>query len=481
MFTSYYSDNRSSQTRNNGPLEAVLGALGKAQRTGEPTLLRLYIEAPIADPWGGLDGSEMEPYFAWHDPKDGLTFVGYGAVRTLVGHGPNRFQKIQADYSQCLEQVHTVSIGGANGSPDGLPVAMGGFSFFSGGGDSKQWSGWPEALWILPRVTLVTWKRRKLPVSGAIIQQVVHPSSSPQALVSEIVQSVSNISQEGDVSQTVSHSEPLQRSKNADACPASWELLVQDALDRIGSTALDKVVVARSEDISGGPVDPKGTLHRLRALHRNSRCFAFSPGNGTVFLGASPELLAQSDRGSVVTHALAGTARVGPETGVGQRLFGSKKERYEQAVVVGAIRDSLTPLCTSLSVDETPTVAGFGDIQHLCSQLRGTLQRGTGLLEVARALHPTPAVGGHPKQSALDWLSTHEQLDRGWYAGPIGWLDGSDGGTLAVAIRSALVGPTQTRCFAGAGLVPGSTPKNEWGETCLKLGTVRSGLAGGDP
>jgi len=479
MFTSYYNETSFSQPQNNNPLQAVLGALEKAQKTGKACLLRLFIEAPISDPWEGLDASEVEPYFAWHDPYGQLTFVAYGAVRTLKGSGSGRFQQIADDYSQCLEQVHSIAIGGEKRVPEGLPVAMGGFSFFSDGDQNKQWPDWPEALWFLPRVTILTSSKAGKAVSGAILQQIVYPNSSPQALAAEIVQSVSNISQPREDHLPDDENAPLQAENGSEHCQDFWKELVNSALDRIASAGLDKVVVARGEDIGGGPVDAKRTLHRLRALHPTSRCFAFSPGNGTVFLGASPELLAEAGNGTVATHALAGTASRGLQD-TAHELIGSKKDRYEQNVVVRAIEDALKPHCESLTVDAEPTVAGFGEIEHLCSHLKGSLLTGPGLLDVAQALHPTPAVCGYPRVSAIDWLSENERLDRGWYAGPIGWLDAEHGGTLAVAIRSALVTPTHTRCFAGAGLVPGSNAEGEWRETCLKLSTVRSGLTGRD-
>jgi isochorismate synthase len=175
----------------------------------------------------------------------------------------------------------------------------------------------------------------------------------------------------------------------------------------------------------------------------------------------------------VETAALAGSAARGhtPEedAALGRELFESKKEQEEHAVVVRALRAALEPHCESLDVPESPSLLRLEGIQHLETRFAGALASGAHLLEIADALHPTPAVGGAPRAPAVDWLARHERLDRGWYAGAVGFVDAEGGGDLAVALRSALLRGGDALLYAGAGIVAGSVPEDELLETRIKL------------
>jgi isochorismate synthase len=208
----------------------------------------------------------------------------------------------------------------------------------------------------------------------------------------------------------------------------------------------------------------------------------FAPRGGKTFLGATPELLARVERGELFSVALAGSVGRGKTPAEAEslaaELLASTKDRHEHALVVGAIRHGLEPLTAQLDIPNVPGIRRLANIQHLETPIRGKLAAGCGALDVVAALHPTPALGGVPRQPALEFIAANEPTARGWYAAPIGWLDAEGNGTFAVAIRSALVDGDRALLYAGAGIVDGSDPAKEWQETELKFKPLMDALTG---
>ncbi len=264
--------------------------------------------------------------------------------------------------------------------------------------------------------------------------------------------------------------------------PAAWEAAVRAALEAIAVGALQKVVLARPVVLPlPAPPDPVAVLQALHRSQPRAYCFLFEPRPGAAFVGATPELLARVQHGRVETVALAGSIARGRDEHedalLGRELLRSAKDRREHAAVVTAIREALAPLTRGLAAPSQPRLRRLPHIQHLETPLRGLLRPGVGLLEVAAALHPTPALGGVPRAAALDFIAAHEPYPRGWYAAPVGLVFPDGSGELGVAIRSALLLGDRAVLYAGAGIVAGSDPAREWQETTLKLETMRRALA----
>jgi isochorismate synthase len=243
---------------------------------------------------------------------------------------------------------------------------------------------------------------------------------------------------------------------------------------------LKKVVLARGVKVRATGFDAADTLRRLRADYPTCTLFAIVRGD-RCFLGATPERLVRVRGGEVNAMALAGSAPRG-ETEEEDRRFGAMllagpKDRLEHAVVVEVLREALTTVCTSVSVAEAPTLLRFRNVQHLHTPIVARLRGRSTVLDLVRLLHPTPAVGGVPREKALQWIGRHEGLDRGWYAGPVGWIDRAGEGEFAVAIRSALVRRDEATLFAGCGIVGDSDPDQEYAESGLKLRPMLSALA----
>jgi isochorismate synthase len=180
--------------------------------------------------------------------------------------------------------------------------------------------------------------------------------------------------------------------------------------------------------------------------------------------------------------ALAGSAPRGAteaeDRSLGSALLASSKNREEHEIVTTMLRVSLANLCSRTWIADTPKLLRLKNIQHLQTAIVGELQPGRSILEALQMLHPTPAVGGTPTEPALAFIRANENLDRGWYAGPIGWIDLHGDGEFAVALRSALLERRRATLFAGCGIVKNSDPEAEYAESCLKLQVILRSLSG---
>jgi isochorismate synthase len=248
----------------------------------------------------------------------------------------------------------------------------------------------------------------------------------------------------------------------------------------VGRGRLDKVVLARRVDLrSPVELDVPNALRRLAASAPESTVYAFRRA-GRTFLGATPERLVRVEGRRFRTAAIAGTIGRGADEAEDERLardlLASEKDREEHAIVVHYIRALLAPLAESLSVAPQPEVMRLRFVQHLATEIAGTLPDNAGLLALGERLHPTPAVGGDPRDAALAMIDEHEGFDRGWYAGPVGWMNGAGDGELCVALRCGIVDRTRATLFAGCGIVADSDPGREWEESRIKLRAVVSAL-----
>ncbi|MDA8368106.1 MAG: isochorismate synthase [Actinomycetota bacterium] len=265
--------------------------------------------------------------------------------------------------------------------------------------------------------------------------------------------------------------------------------MVAEALGAIARTDLAKVVLSRSQVIEADPpVDLATTVHRWHALDPTATVFAVPDGgNGTVFAGASPELLVARRGSRVATRPLAGTAPRGTDPRhQAEVLRHSAKDAVEHRIVVDAVRDVLSSWCDELQVPDRPSVIETNGVSHLATTVTGSLRPGDPpptALELAALLHPTPAVGGAPRHTALELLARLEGAPRGRYAGPVGWVDARGDGDWVIGIRAALLSEPdlpghyrRAELTAGVGIVAGSDPQAELAETELKLDSIRRAL-----
>ena len=247
--------------------------------------------------------------------------------------------------------------------------------------------------------------------------------------------------------------------------------------DAVRSGDLTKVVIARDIFISADkPLDVRAILRRLRASFGSSYRYSIDG-----FIGASPELLIARHGDVVRSHPLAGTTpRTGDhatDTRLAAELISSMKDQVEHRVVIDVVNDTLLPWCSYLDWEAEPSIVAVANVQHLGTRMEGWLsQPAPSVLEMARALSPTPALGGYPRKEALDLIAAVEGMDRGRYGGAVGWLDADGNGTFAVAIRCAEIQGTEARLFAGGGIVAESDPLAELAETQAKFQAMISAI-----
>jgi menaquinone-specific isochorismate synthase len=248
-----------------------------------------------------------------------------------------------------------------------------------------------------------------------------------------------------------------------------WDAMVTAALAMVESHELEKVVLAREVVIEAdAPFEPATIIERLRATQPD--CFVYASGG---FVGATPELLVRRTGTDVVSQPMAGTVprAASPEEDRRSiaRLVSSVKESREHRLVVDAVAGELARWCDDVVVGE-PEPKRLTSVTHLTTRISGRVRRrDASAVDLALALHPTPAVNGSPREAAFAAIARLERFERSTYAGPVGWVDARGDGEFAVAIRGASLDGTRARLLAGAGIVAGSDPDLEWAETQAKL------------
>jgi menaquinone-specific isochorismate synthase len=267
---------------------------------------------------------------------------------------------------------------------------------------------------------------------------------------------------------------PAPVSREYEPGRSGWEENVRRALAAFDAAELGKVVLARRVTLGfEEALDPLLLLKDLAAVTPGCFRFLFEPAEGAAFVGASPERLFRVEGRTVLSEAVAGTRPRGlseaDDAGLREELLGSEKDLLEHGYVRRSIREALGRLCEDLEISCRPEELRLAQGRHLRSPLQGKLRRGVTATGVLEALHPTPAVGGYPREAALSFIRELEPFDRGWYAGPVGWV-GANEAEFAVGIRSGLLLGHRLELYSGNGIVAGSDPAEEWAELEGKLG-----------
>jgi menaquinone-specific isochorismate synthase len=258
---------------------------------------------------------------------------------------------------------------------------------------------------------------------------------------------------------------------------AGWEVIVAEAVRRIRAGELAKVVLARDLVAElDEPLDVRSALARLS--ERYPSCWTFHVDG---LFGATPEMLTRRERGLVTSRVLAGTIRrTGDDAhdlALAATLARSSKDLEEHEFAVRSVADALAPYCTSMNVPESPFVLHLPNVMHLATDVTGVLRGDASSLGLASALHPSAAVGGTPTAEAVALIAELEQMDRGRYAGPVGWMDADGDGEWGIALRAAEYEGNRVRLFAGCGIVAESDPESELAEAAAKFVPVRDALS----
>jgi isochorismate synthase len=375
-------------------------------------------------------------YFCREGGPQPIEMLALGSCAVLEAHGPARFEDVARSARAVFGSVRWTGAAPAAAAPR----LVGGFSFRE---EALSWDGFAAGRWILPQILIVrhgeeTWMTS---AEGSELPRAVPAAGQPL---------------------------PHLRPAGGESA-SSFEARVRQALVAIRAGELSKVVLARASELRAEePVPPFALAAALRRSQRGCLIYALRTASGAAFVGATPELLVRRRGAGVESCALAGSAPRGAGS-----LHASSKDTHEHELVVTSVRAALEPVA-ALRPAGPPQILELPHLEHLLTSIAGELTTDLSAIELAGRLHPTPAVAGTPRGAALEWLAKHEPLDRGWYAGAVGWQTADGDGELSVALRCARVEGCEVSLYAGGGIVERSEPEAEWAETDLKLRAVLS-------
>ncbi|HAF68696.1 MAG TPA: hypothetical protein DCX77_07850 [Acidimicrobiaceae bacterium] len=412
------------------------------------TLVRKKLEQPLSLLALWASSTHHQKAY-WAVPDAGFEFVALGKARHFrTDERASRFETVRADLGTL-----NIDVIGEAGPDFTAGVLVGGFAFSDREIERHpDWAAFGGGELVLPEIFVTrsndqTWITH---VEGAEIPVLSPSLDLDLGWVKEV------------------------DYKNDD----DYLALVSNALKEIESGNMTKVVTARSLSLPAN-LNCAALLERLKERHPS--CATFAIGHGSqVFLGASPEKLVNVEGNHLETAALAGSRprhdHPGADAQLRAELLANPKERNEHQIVIDDITESLATAGVHLDSPVATGVMKLRRIQHLHTPISGTLPNNTDILDIVKALHPTPAVAGLPRQRSQDWIDQHESMDRGWYAAPVGWMTPNGSGEFRVALRSALLTDTSLTLFAGGGIVEGAEPIRELAETANKFEALLGAL-----
>ncbi|MCA0986455.1 isochorismate synthase [Guptibacillus algicola] len=447
--------------------------VSEANKRGTSVLVSQVLPVDVVDPLSfyaaGSSLYENDRTF-WADPENDTTIVGLGTLKAFEAK-EDRFQAIEQKWKKFLESS---LVEGAPSRPGVGPVLLGGFSFDPGAPQTDNWSGFPQGGMVIPKLMLTKAGED----SWLTMNVVVEESDKPEDLSDKLLDHYHHIH---DMMPTEKGTKVSHFSVE-EIQPEHWKNTVRSAAANIREGKLEKVVLAREIKLrSEQPFSSSRTLMNLKEQQSDSYLFAFNYNN-KCFIGASPERLVKRDGQQVYSTCLAGSIERGKnqqeDQELGSKLLNDNKNRIEHDLVVRMIRTAMEEECEFVQVPSTPELYKTPHIQHLYTPVVARARKGTSLLRMLERLHPTPALGGYPQHQAVKEIRQVERMDRGWYAGPVGWIDYQDNGEFAVAIRSGLLKGKHASLFAGCGIVGDSNPDSEYEETKMKFKPMLAALGG---
>ncbi|RDH83572.1 MAG: hypothetical protein DIZ78_13730 [endosymbiont of Escarpia spicata] len=412
-----------------------------------------------------LSAMADDNWFFWAKPEQDEYVIGIGDALTVTTSGDDRLKHLATAYKQLQNRWIRLD-------PEQTtchPITFIGFAFAPDDPMDAAWKGMPNTGLFLPQLLLqqrdnscvlsCSWDCNVDNDKGVILGQLI-------GRLEELITTLSH--KPGPSGQRTT----LTRIESTPT-PDKWLGLVEQLQSGIKRGELEKTVLARHIRVQAqhtlNPVRLSATLNYLypRSLHFATRF------NGETLTAATPERLLSCRGSEIICDAVGGTtqrsAEENKDLALGQALLSDPKTAHEHRVVVDTIKQALEPLCTHLRHPQKPQLMPLRNLQHLWTEIRGEMNPGVSLLDVAAKLHPTGAVNGASSEKAFAWLQQNEPLNRGWYTGAAGWLSASGDGELAVLLRCALLDGDCAELYAGAGITAGSDPTAEFKETELKF------------
>lgn len=408
----------------------------------------------------------------WGKPNQEEYRLGAGEALRINAGGADRFRQLSAIFRDILARWDRFD-------PDHTliePILFTGFAFSPDDPMRDTWEGMPNAALCLPEVLLQQQGGSctlACSFDTSTEKDLTHLIDGWMDMLTQLIEAAAQPPGPPghQTNLPLIHSEPSK---------GDWINWVRKAKQDIGKGLIEKVVLARQIHVRAERrLNPVRLISTLSCLYPDSVLFATRQKNFT-FAAASPEHLLSCRNSMIRSDAVAGTLpRAADETKdqlLGQALLDDPKSQHEHQLVVENIQAVLQAICSEVQPIKPPQLKRLRALQHLWTELSGTLKPDIGLFEAAEQLHPTAAVNGTPVQQARVWLEQNESLSRGWYTGAAGWIDAKGDGELAVLIRCVQLLGYDAELYAGAGITAGSDPQSEYEEIELKLGAMLEAL-----
>lgn len=412
---------------------------------------------------------------AWHfyaeHPQRGESIAGAETVVLGEWQGVERFAKMREFAEEVLE--HTISIGD-------VEAVFSGPHFFCGFGFQAEPDAddpFPAATLFLPQWQVASVDQQYTAIANCLVDK----DSDLESIVNRIWAARKKFAAFAFDEQP--EEVALEIQQRQEVGPAQgYKELVKRALEEIKKGSFKKIVMARAMDLKfSGPCQPLMTLHKLKRRFGNCFIFSFQNGSGDSFIGATPERLLQVRGKRLQTEAIAGSVRRGKtpmeDAALARELLSSDKDLREHQFVIDSIQRRLAKSGVKAEPVGPPRLLDLVNVRHLHTPLQAEIPEGAHILDYAAHLHPTPAVGGIPREQAMKAIRGWEPFSRSLYTGLIGWFNARGEGEFAVNLRSAWIKNDRARIFAGAGIVAGSDPEKEFEETQTKMNALLEALA----
>ncbi|GAB3047488.1 isochorismate synthase [Virgibacillus ainsalahensis] len=396
----------------------------------------------------------------WASTDDTFSIVGIGNAFEIIAE-ENRFEITEDQWNNLVNEaiIHNPYKKAGTGI-----VAIGGMEFDPKKEKTKLWNNFKASHFTIPEFILTKHHNDCYFTVNIYVQKEDHPIQ----LAKEIMEAEKKL-----FTYTRKADDDLVLKNKVEISPETWKETVRQATKEISQNKAEKIVLARELRLKFNKRADIGLiLEKLLDMQPNSYIFAFEKGED-CFIGATPERLVKIDNERLLSTCLAGTAPRGKtkeeDIKISYELLHDEKNREEHDFVVKMIRNKIKDYCSGIDIPDEPVVYPLKNLQHLYTPVTASLKKGYSIFDVIKQLHPTPALGGTPREESLSFIRDNELLDRGWYGAPIGWLDSGKNSEFVVAIRSGLIQGDEASLFAGCGVVADSDPEAEYEETNVKF------------
>ena len=397
--------------------------------------------------------------------KSDITILGLGCASEIKFSNLSDIKDVQSKIHEILNNIINI-----NDNEYASPKFLGGHAFNMNANLNSDWNKFPKGKFILPECIITSYKDQ----AWITIIKKIGEDRNPNVIYTEMLKIYNSLNQ--------NHKSQSSASINILNIKDSIEKndylnIVDEIINEIKSNDIDKIVFARSKYIEfENSLSLKNTMKSLQGSYPDCINFFIKLSESDIFFGSTPERLIFKNDNYINTQAIAGTMRRGinfdEDNKIEAQLKTDEKNIKEHEYVISGIKNILSAKLNTIKVSKEPEILKLKQLQHLVSNISGYLKTDIHILELVNILHPTPAIAGTPTDKALELINRYEKNSRGWYSGPLGWIDKNGDGDFCVALRSGYMSNNYMQLFSGGGIVTNSNSEDEWEETELKFRTI---------